>query len=281
MLTAIVTPEELGVLTSDEQKHYSAKTEGKHFLEVTSADGWALEDTGALKKGLEVERKTSADRLKKLKAFDGIDATAAREALGKMEEIANWNPDEKAAEAREAFEKQLTEKFAKDRAGMVKKHSEEMEVGTKQRTGMRTQLEGALIGAAANAAIADNKGSSALLLPTIKGLSRLVESEDGDLVVRVVGEGGVERLSTKAGCTDPMTIAELVAEMRASEVYARAFDGTGASGSGAAGSDGGVKSGAGGTVSIASSIAATDHAAYRAAKATAAKDGKALVMTDD
>lgn len=82
----------------------------------------------------------------------------------------------------------------------------------------------------ATSAIAQHKGSPELLLHVVKGFVRPVESEDGlSFTHQVVDEKGTPRVDGKGA---PLTIAALVEELRQSEKYARAFDGTGNTGSG-------------------------------------------------
>ena len=59
---------------------YTKTDDGKFRLSV---DG--IEDAGALKKALKAERDARADFEKKLKAYDGLDAEAAREILQRFE----------------------------------------------------------------------------------------------------------------------------------------------------------------------------------------------------
>jgi hypothetical protein len=90
-------------------------------------------------------------------------------------------------------------------------------------------VERYLIDAQATAAIAEAKGVPALLLPHVKQAVKVVE-EDGDYKVRVVDAAGNPRVNAKG---EYLSIADLVSEMRQSEVFGRAFEGTGHSGSGA------------------------------------------------
>jgi hypothetical protein len=65
-----------------------------------------------------------------------------------------------------------------------------------------------------------------------------VIDDTGKMQVRIIGEDGTERLSTRQGNTeDFMTIPEFVSELSDSEDFGGAFEGSGAHGSGASGSD--------------------------------------------
>ena len=77
--------------------------------------------------------------------------------------------------------------------------------------------------------IAAAKGVPELLLPLIEKSARVVLDEDDQFVVRIVDAQDTPRLNSDGSF---MNVADLVAELRRSEVYGRAFDGTGISGSG-------------------------------------------------
>lgn len=85
---------------------------------------------------------------------------------------------------------------------------------------LQTQLYGLLVENTATAAIAELKGTPELLLPFIKTQVKVTEA-DGRFVVTVVDGAG----ETRYGATgQPMTIKELVTEMKGQEKYGRLFD---------------------------------------------------------
>ena len=85
---------------------------------------------------------------------------------------------------------------------------------------------------AGEAAIAAAKGSSALLLPHVRASVKVIE-DNGDFKVQVVDTAGNPRVNGKG---EFLTIADLVSEMRQSDIFGRAFEATGTTGSGAASS---------------------------------------------
>ena len=97
------------------------------------------------------------------------------------------------------------------------------------------RLERRLIDADATAAIAAAKGVPALLLPHVRASVKVIE-EDGDFKVQVVDAQGNPRVNGKG---EFLSIADLVGEMRQSDVYGRAFEPTGTTGGGATGGSGG------------------------------------------
>lgn len=188
------------------------ETDGKFRLKV---DG--VEDTSGLRSALEKERKAARDaeraaaQWKKLgKSPDEIEQLLAAQA--KLEE-------EKAEKAGE---------WNKLRAQMNEKHEAALKAEAEKASRMRTTLERYLVDAAATSAIAAAKGVPELLLPHVQRHVKVVE-EDGDYVARVVDAKGDPRVNSKG---EHMTISELVAEMRQSEVFGRAFEASGNTGSG-------------------------------------------------
>lgn len=192
----------------------------------------AIEDAVAAKvkevnAALEANRDTILKEKKalerRLKDLDGIDPeehkalkTAAEEAEKKKAAAeGNWK----------ALEQQLQER-----------HTKELGKREDRIKGLSAALERELIDAAATRAIAAEKGAVDLLLPHVRTRMRVVE-EDGSYVAIVVDEKGNQRIGEKDGTK--MSAEELVREMKSGEKYARAFDGSGASGSGASRSEAG------------------------------------------
>lgn len=205
-------------LSAEVAKEY-VQRDGKFFLDVTAVDGVELSDVTGLKKALSTERTARETAERSLGSFKDIDPTKAKDALAKVAEMANWNPEKEVAEKIRAREEQL-----------IKKHGEttaQFEARIKRIT---KQLEGNLVIAAATKALADAQGSVALLLPHVQRFTRMRELEDGRFVVEVLDESGNVRIGDTHG--NPMTIPQLVDEMKNNEQYAPAFKGTGSTGSG-------------------------------------------------
>lgn len=95
-------------------------------------------------------------------------------------------------------------------------------------------LERRLIEIEATHAIASARGESRLLLPHVLGRLRVAGADDA-VALDVLDEAGQPRRvkSGDDGAERAMTLAELVEEMRADAVFARAFEGSGRSGGGA------------------------------------------------
>ena len=95
------------------------------------------------------------------------------------------------------------------------------EEAAKAQTGqLQSQLYNMLVINDANTAIAGLKGNSQLLMPHVKAQTK-VQEENGQQVVVVVDESNSIRVNPATQL--PMTVKELVEEMKASEAFAPAF----------------------------------------------------------
>ncbi len=227
-LAAVIKKEVHDSLSDEFKAEYKKQDDGTFILDVTPVGDFALENVKGLKSALSTERTNRENAEKKIKAFDGLDVDKAKAALTKVKEMADWKPDEKVKEQIEAIKNQLAEK-----------HQGELGKKDESLTSLTGQLQKVMIEAAAIKAIAESKGSSALLLPHVKSATKMHQTDSGEFLVEVVDKDGNARISPATGSTSPMTIAELVAEMKTQDTFAPAFEGTGASGSGASGGGGG------------------------------------------
>jgi hypothetical protein len=202
-------------------RSFYAEKDGKFVLAVEEADGFALENVSGLKSALGKERSTREQLERDVVRFKDIDPDKAREALSKWEEFQTIDP------AKEA-DKIANTKFEAARDQLVKTHQAEI--------GQRDDRIGKLTGAVdtltrkqqATLAIAEAKGAVELLLPHVLNHTKVKETDNG-FDVEVVDASGATRFNAKG---EPMTVADLVAEMRGSDTFARAFDGDGQGGSG-------------------------------------------------
>lgn len=193
--------------------------DGKFVLDV---DG--VEDTSGLKSALQKERLAREAKDKQVRAWErlGRSPEEIESLIAEQDKIAEERSkaeEEKAAKAGE---------WDKLKAQMNDKHQTELKSKDDSISNMRKSLEKHLVDAAATSAIAAEKGVADLLLPHVQRHVKVVE-EDGEFVVKVVDAKGDPRVNGKG---DPLTISDLVKEMKESEVYGRAFDASGHSGSG-------------------------------------------------
>jgi len=176
-----------------------------------------VEDTSGLRSALEKERKAARELEKKVKRWESLGKSD--EEIQSLLTAAEQAEQEKATKAGE---------WDKLRAQMNEKHEAALKAKADEASKMRTTLERYLVDAAATSAIAAAKGVPELLLPHVQQHVKVVE-EDGDYIARVVDQRGDPRVNAKG---EHMTISELVAEMRQSEVFGRAFEASGNTGIG-------------------------------------------------
>lgn len=180
-------------------------------------------------KGLKANRDQALREAKqareRLAAFEGVDPeefktlkTAAQEAERKR--LASEGDFK-------SLEKQLVEKY-------------ERELENERGTGKKylTAMERYMIDAAAVSELAKHSDSPKLLLPHVKSRMKVVE-QDGEFHARIVDENGNVRIGNGQG-SSPMTLSELIEEMRQDKEFALAFRGSGSSGGGASKSSGGA-----------------------------------------
>lgn len=250
-------------LPEDVAKEYTQTEDGQYRLDVEPTGGLELHAPGKLKKALEQERHNAAKAAERAKKFDGLDPSEVREALKKVEEMADWLPADKIDASVKERERQL-----------IAKHKEEMEKAKAESSSLTKELERHLIRGRATAAISKAKGTPELLLPIVSSRMKMQRKDDGKFFVEVVDEDGVGRVGDANG--SPMTVEQLVDDLRKDERYARAFDGDNASGAGSGGGVGGSGSRRGsGNIKITESEASNAQT-YRNAQKRATDAGVEL-----
>lgn len=117
----------------------------------------------------------------------------------------------------------------KMKADLSAAHQRELAQRDERNTSMQRSLERHLVDREAVAAIAALKGVPELLLPHIRSQVKVILDGE-DYVTRVVDASGDPRGDGKGGF---MSVKDLVAEMRGSTVFGRAFESDATSGGGA------------------------------------------------
>lgn len=225
MLEAIRTT--LDGLSEDEKRHYVQK-DGKFFLDVGATDGFSLENVTGLKKTVETlrasERKLKTDFERLTESFKDIDPESAREALGKVDEMKNWDKDKKVKETIDANKKEL-----------IKQHEQKVVEFQTKISAVTGQLQEAIVTTRIIEALQQEKGNVELLLPHVKRFVHMKEGSDGKFYPEVVGDTGDPRVGDAAG--NPMTVLQRVQEMKSQKTFAPAFEGVQSTGGGSTGSE--------------------------------------------
>ena len=227
---------------------------------ILSVDG--IEDTSGLKSALEKERKSRSDYEKLARSYRDLGKSPEEiSELLKVQEEAEKTTLEKRGE------------WDKLKTQLLETHKKELEAERDKVQKMNVALESYLIDAQATEAIASEKGIPLLLLPHIKNMVKAVE-ENGKYLVRVIGPDGVPRMNGKG---EYLTIKDAVSEMKKSDIFARAFEGSGVTGGGSGPSI--IQAQGGGYVI--SRQDAQDPMKYRAAKEAAQKAGHSLQIAPE
>lgn len=197
-------------------------------------DAALAERLAAETEGLKKNQKQLLDEAKQAKArlaaYDGIDPEEHKKLKQAAEEA------ERKRLAGEGDWKALETQ-------LVKKYEGEIEKERGERGKMRSALEQYLIDREALSELAKVSDSPKLLLPHIRSRMKVVE-QDGAFHARIVDETGNIRIGKGQG-SSPMSLSELVEEMKQDKEFAPAFRGTGSSGGGATRSTGGAGGNAG------------------------------------
>lgn len=199
--------------------NYVQAGDGKFRLDL---DGY--EDPANLKSALEKERTNARTAAKQAQAWQSIGKTP--DEIQALLEAQRQAEEDKAAKGGE---------WDKLKGQMTQAHQAELTKRDEREQQLRKSLERRLVDADATAAIAALKGVPALLLPHVRAAVKVIE-EEGEFVARVVDQSGNPRVNGKG---EFLSISDLVGEMRQSEVFGRAFEATGTSGSGAGSSSSG------------------------------------------
>lgn len=185
---------------------------------------------GNVRKDLQRANGESAQRRQVIKAFEdlltekGISVVEGKQ----LTETLGEHLDQLAASAKNGAELKIN--FDTIKRDFEKQKNAIKDEADVRVTKMSKTLQRHLIDKEAAAALAKSKGSVELMTPIIKNRVKVVEEGD-DYVVRVIDADGASiRFDPKTG--GPMTIDGLVAELKGSPEYARAFESETKGGSG-------------------------------------------------
>jgi hypothetical protein len=202
------------------REHYTEQ-DGKFVLSVEPVGGYALEDVSGLKSALGKERTTRENLEKEVVKYKDLDPDRARAALAELDELKKIDPSKEA-------DKIANGKFEAAKVQLLEQHTKEVKAKDDRIATLTGAVDGLTRKQQATLALAEAKGSVELLLPHVLAHTRVKEADDGSFSVEVVDAAGNVRIADAQGT--PMDVKGLVAEMRKSETFARAFDGDGHTG---------------------------------------------------
>jgi hypothetical protein len=126
---------------------------------------------------------------------------------------------------------QMKQAHAADLAKRTEVHKKELESAQSTSLRYRRAMEQEKIDSSLTTEIAKQKGVPKLLLPIARSVVKVLE-EDGEFVTRVIDRDGDTRVNSKG---DPMSIGDLIQEMKNDPEISYGFEGEGRSGSGSSG----------------------------------------------
>lgn len=204
----------------------------RFVLDVTEADGFALEDVRGLRGTVAAVRSERDDHKAKLDLFGDITPTQAKTAVEKVTEFAKLDPKKQAEEAVRIREEQL-----------VTNHKKELSEKEARLAAVTNQLQDTLVLSELRTELAKVSDSPEVLVPHLSPRVKMRENATTKAFERVVlDRNGHPGIADGAGT--PMQITHLIEEFRANPQFKMLFKGTGSSGSGGAGNGQG---GAGGS----------------------------------
>jgi len=207
---------------------YEQQEDGTYRLSVQEVDGVGLDDVKGLKEVLADQKDKHQKKSEQLDTY--------RDDKGELIDISELGSlREQVAKLADSTPKEKVESLVAERlAEHHRKYKSDLAAKDQELTTLEKQLHNVVVEQAAIAAIGRAGASKHvdLLLPSVMGMIRS-EMIDGKPTPVVVGENGTPRISLKTGSRDPMTVDELLDEMKSQEAYAPVFPGSGNSGSGA------------------------------------------------
>lgn len=215
-LKAVVT--DLNTVAEELRGLYKETDGGKHVLNVEPVEGYALEDVSSLKTAYESEKAARKTANEKLTAFNGIDATQAREAIATVERFKGFDPEKDA-------ERIADEKFNNAKAQLQAEFEDKIKPYETENISLKSALIQDKVDTLAMQAITAANGTVELLMPIIKSKTK-AEFIDGKVVVSVLGDDGKPRIKDHVNNV-LLGVDDLVAELRSNDAYGGAFKATG------------------------------------------------------
>ena len=142
---------------------------------------------------------------------------------------------------RNVLVQQLKDQNTQREKQLLDKHEQDMKAAAEREKSLSTALEAKLVDAEVVSALSKHTKAVKLLEPHVKSRVK-VFNEDGVFTAKVIDEKGNPRIGDAQGT--PMTIEQLVEEMKASDDFLRAFDANPNGGGGASNGGNGLASGA-------------------------------------
>lgn len=214
---------------SDFRALYEEGEDGKHVLKSDDFSKSAISAVSGLSNALTASRAEARDLKTKNKP---IDLSALSEYGDSPESIAEAFTSRlteagKGKKSQEDIDRQVT----KIKVDLSKEYETKLEASTERGNTFKAQLYSHLVTSQATVALAEAGAiNTELALPFVQGQVKVSEGDDGKFLVHVVDKAGDPRYS---GATSaPMSVKELVAEIKSNNEFAPLFKSEASSGGG-------------------------------------------------
>ncbi len=191
--------------------------DGKFTLDKNEQVGAAVEGLVSLDKALTDARKEARDHKAKVVNLDVL----LEFGTSPDEILAGINAKVGELEGQIAGDGEARLNLDKIKDDLNKAHAKDLSAKDKRIDALTGQFHELMVKSAATTALAEAKGDTELLMPFVLEKAKIVE-EDGEFNVFIADEVGDRRYSGTTGT--PMTIAELVDEMKNTDRYGKLFE---------------------------------------------------------
>lgn len=206
------------------REEYAQQPNGKFKLKGDDFDG--VDDIQGMKRALGQANNESGNRRKAIERW---------EKLGKTpEEI-----EELLTNMQQQEQQKLEQKGQWDtlKNQILEQHKAEREKLQQERDAAMNEADSYIRETEITRELAAAKASAKVLLPHVNARVKVERDDAGKRVLRVLGEDGKPRINGEGNF---LKVADLIAEMRKDNEFARAFEGPNGHGGGAAAKDGGA-----------------------------------------
>ena len=203
--------EDVTTLDESVQSFYvKDETDGVYKLDIVAQEGYAIENTAALKSALAKERENAKKATNQLKTFQtkyaDLDPDEAREAMIKLQELSEFDPkteaDRLASEKYEAQKKRLETSITKKYEAIIENEYKPI---VEKHNALESKFKQEVLSSEALKAIAEEQGDVDLLLPHVISKMRIERNDVGDYEKFLVDKDGEPLYDNKGQKMDTRT----------------------------------------------------------------------------
>jgi len=212
----------------DAHKALYVERDGKFNLDLDGLPATSAADAARMRQlvaDAAKERRKAADLEAKMRKWEDLGKTDEEISALIAAEAARAQNDAEAKGQWETVKKQMLDAHAVE----IKKLRDRIMAQETEIARERTLRENLVVDHAITGAIVEAQGDPLFLSPVVRGMIK-TELVDGQIQIKVVDDKGTPRVNGKS---EPITVNDLVAELRGNDRFAGVFKGAGQSGGGA------------------------------------------------